>query len=37
MNYVFRLDPDPKFDPKNAYLVFFQIGHFASSAIRFEV
>merc|ERR1712081_91449 len=23
MNFVFKLDPDPKFDPKNTFFYFF--------------
>ena len=25
MNFVFILDPDPKFDPKNAFCHFFRL------------
>ena len=25
MNFVFKFDPDPKFDPKNAFFNFFKL------------
>ena len=35
MNFVFKLDPDPKFYPKNAFFIF-PIGNFARSDIIFD-
>ena len=28
MNFVFKFNPDPKSNPKNAFFIFFQIYHF---------